>query len=51
MIMTTLKIFLGTVLFLGIMTAESSAILSLTCAATALGWVAYENKRAEETRR
>lgn len=47
MIMTTLKIFLGTVLFLGIMTAESSAILSLTCAATAIGWVIAENKKSK----
>lgn len=51
MIMKSVKIILGTVLFLGIMAAESSAILSLTCAATAIGWVAYENKRAKEARR
>lgn len=50
MIMTTLKIFLGTVLFLGIMCVNNPEIC-LTSAAVALGWVAYENKRAKEARR
>lgn len=45
MIMKSVKIILGTVLFLGIMAAESSAILSLTCAATAIGWVIAEDKK------
>lgn len=47
MIMKSIKILIGTVLFLGIMTAESSAILSLTCAATAVGWVIAEDKKTK----
>ena len=50
MIMQTLKIFIGTILFIGILCVNNTEIC-LTSAAVALGWVAYEDKKAKEARR